>query len=372
MSGFRIALVAVATRSHLGQAAVLAETLERVHPGVSRTLFLVEPEIRETDTGCGWNVCAAETLKVPDCPRFFFQYKPFQLCCALKPYAMDAVLDDSAVEGAVYLDTDLYAVAPFLDVVWNTWQREDVGLTPHLKTAQTDHRLARFLRYGSYNAGFLAVRNRPNGRAFLRWFQKCVERECVRDVRKGLFDDQRWLDLAAAVCAGVVPIRDAGLNVGPWNKRELRFERRGEAIWVNGEEPLRLLHLTSRDHPFFESSEASSKSVSIFEPLLAQYHVALERAEARFPPSERYGYGTYRDGTPIGPAEREAVRQGVVQAADPFAVPEQVKTAARQVSMPVDWREENIAVDQLLRLRAHPIIGRVWRFWKCWINHDLP
>jgi hypothetical protein len=27
---------------------------------------------------------------------------------------------------------------------------------------------------------------------------------------------------------------------------------------------------------------------------------------------------------------------------------------------------------RLRRIRAHPVIGRVWRFWKRWVNHDLP
>jgi hypothetical protein len=50
-----------------------------------------------------------------------------------------------------------------------------------------------------------------------------------------------------------------------------------------------------------------------------------------------------------------------------------VETAAAGLTPPAGSRAEALAADlQLRRLRAHPVIGRVWRFWKQWVNHDLP
>jgi len=364
--------VAIATRSHLGQAMVLAESLKQVHPEAPRTLFLVEPEVREHDRDCGWTVRPVAELNVPDGSRFFFQYTAFQLCCALKPFAIEAVLKGPKTDGAVYLDTDFYAVAPFLDLVWEGWQQGDVGLTPHLKSDQYESRLHRFLRFGSYNAGFLAVRNGPTGHRFLKWFQKRLERHCIRDFRRGIFDDQKWLDLAVSICEGIVLLRSPGLNVGPWNREELWFEGQGEDLIVKGRERLRLLHFTTREEQAFLGERTPSEKTAALKPILVRYRHAIQKALERFPPSEPYGYGFYRDGTPIEPMEREAVRKGLVTVPDPFSSPAEVKAAVSRVAVPPDWQSEKMALQEMIRLRAHPVIGRVWRFWKRWINHDLP
>lgn len=99
MSRTTIHFVAIATRSHLAQAAVLAQSLHRVHPDVPRTLFLVEPTIEPCDTDSGWSIRLASQLPLPEPRRFMFQYTPFQLCCALKPFALEAVMPESQKGG---------------------------------------------------------------------------------------------------------------------------------------------------------------------------------------------------------------------------------------------------------------------------------
>jgi len=373
MSRSTIHFVAIATRSHLAQAAVLAQSLDRVHPDVPRTLFLVEPTIEPHDADSGWCLRLASELPLPEPRRFLFQYTPFQLCCALKPFALEAVMPESQEEGAVYLDTDLYATASFLDVVEQTWALGDVALTPHLKSDSSPSVPSRLLRYGAYNAGFLAVRATERGRRFLHWLQKRLLRECIRDIRRGLFDDQKWLDLAAAVCEGVVPIRCAGLNVGHWNRYELQFDARPEeGIRINGREPLRLLHLSKWDKGYRLESHSLREADSPLRPIFLMYQEELHAARQRFPPSAPYGYGMFHDGAPIEPIHREAVRLGLVQVSDPFMARSEVEMAARKVPVPPSWREERMALGELARLRAHPVIGRVWRLWKRWVNHDLP
>jgi hypothetical protein len=119
-----------------------------------------------------------------------------------------------------------------------------VWLTPHLHKLSPAPAFPTFLLTGSYNAGFIAVRNAVDGRQFLSWLQARVARECVRDFSSGLFVDQKWLDLAAAVCPGVRPLRYPGLNAGHWNLHEFSFETRGDDVLIDGVVRLALFHFS--------------------------------------------------------------------------------------------------------------------------------
>lgn len=368
-----IRLVTICTRSRLAEAAVFAGSLDRVHPGVPRTLYLAEREVTAEDRACGWTVRPASALPVPDPERFLFQYMPLQLCCALKPFALEAELREPGAAGAVYVDGDMLALAPFLDGVEAAWREADVWLTPHLRKplpASNDYPL---LRMGAYNAGFMAVRGASDGLSFLRWLQPRLARDCVRDLEHGLFDDQKWLDLAA-VCPGVRPWRQAGINVGHWNLHEHVFaDQAGGGILMDGTTPLALFHFSGLTPEALSRHAVSAPVPPPIQALAGRYRAELSEKRARFPGDARYSFGGFDDGSLILPVHREAVRQGSVKTVRPFGARAEVEAAATGMCPPAGSYEEAAAGDiQLRRLRTHPVIGRVWRFWKRWVNHDLP
>jgi hypothetical protein len=370
----RIRLVTVCTRSRLAEAAVLARSLEAVHPGVPRLLVLVEREKLPSDEACGWDIRLAESLPIPNGPRFLFQYPPFELCCALKPFALDAALRLPETGGAVYLDGDMFALAPFLDLIEAAWVDADVWLTPHLHTGAPAPDYEPFHHLGSYNAGFQAVANRPDGLRFLQWFQERLARDCMQDFRNGLFVDQKWLDLAAATCSGVRPLAYRGINTGHWNLHEHQFEERANgAIWMDGSVPLALFHFSGLASDVLSRYGTLATTSSAILALADRYRRALAAQAARFPVDAPYTFGRFSDGSPVLPAHREAVRLGKTLAPDPFRARAEVEHAAVGVTPPVPNCAKGLEADlHLRRLRAHPVIGRVWRFWKHWVNHDLP
>ncbi len=369
-----IRLITIGTRSRLAEAAVLADSLDRVHPGVARVLYLAEREVTEDDRACGWTVKPAADLPLPEPERFLFQYAPLQLCCALKPFALETELREPGTAGAVYVDGDMLALAPFLDLVEAAWRDADVGLTPHrrkpLPAAAHEYPL---LRMGAYNAGFMAVSNAPDGLRFLSWLQQRFARDCVRDIQNGLFDDQKWLDLAAAVCPGVRPLRYAGINAGHWNLHEFAFEEKKDGILIDGAVRLALFHFSGLTPEALSKHAPSAPVPPPIEALAGRYREALAAKRARFPSDGRYSLGCFEDGAPILPVHREAVRQGRAKTDRPFEARAEVEAASAGLTPPAGTYEEAAAADlQLRRLRAHPVIGRVWRFWKRWVNHDLP
>ncbi len=368
-----VRFVTVSTRSRLAEAAVLAASLEAVHPGVGRLLFLAEREVRPSDRSCGWEVRPVAALPLPEPARFLFQYPAFELCCALKPYALEAGLAGGERGGAVYLDGDMLALAPFLDLVEAAWQDADVWLTPHLRTLKPSVSFPTLLQTGAYNAGFLAVRDGVDGRRFLRWFQERTARDCIQDFREGLFVDQKWLDLAAAVCPGVRPLRYPGINVGHWSLHEFTFEEQASgAILVDGKERVDLFHFSGLGERSLSRHSTLPVPAAIGR-LAAGYREKREAQRVRFGAQEPYTLGLFADGATILPAHREAVRTGRCEAADPFSARDTVERDSVGAAPPARSGEAVFEADrQLRRLRVHPVIGRVWRFWKQWVNHELP
>ena len=110
-------------------------------------------------------------------------------------------------------------------------------LTPHLTERLDDGRqpteLA-ILQSGSYNLGFIALRRTEETRRFVEWWQRKLVRDCVVDIPRGLFTDQKWIDLVPGMYESVSIVRDPGWNVAYWNLNHRAVARDGRRVRVNG------------------------------------------------------------------------------------------------------------------------------------------
>jgi hypothetical protein len=77
-----------------------------------------------------------------------------------------------------------------------------------------------FLQSGTYNGGFVGVRECASSRRFLEWWQDRLRTHCRHAVREGMHYDQRWLDFAPALVEDLYLVRHSGYNVAYWNLHE--------------------------------------------------------------------------------------------------------------------------------------------------------
>ena len=189
-------------------------------------------------------------------------------------------------------------------------------IAPHLTGALDDGKhpseLA-ILQSGTYNLGFIALRNSEESRRFVAWWQGKLLRDCVVDIPRGLFTDQKWIDLVPGMYGDVTIERDSGWNVAYWNLAHRNIVASGDGHHVNGR-PLLFFHFSG----FVPGARLLSKHQDRFtlenvspamRALADEYAADLQRAGAEECARIPYAFGRFPGGEPISDLVRRCYRQ---------------------------------------------------------------
>jgi hypothetical protein len=239
--------------NYLPKARVLAESLKRQHPEAGFHLVV-------SDELPAWLVQApapfdsiihVEQLPLPQIKGWIFQHTLVELCTAVKGEACRWLADRYPEEPLFYFDPDIVVLGR-LDSLLAQLHHADILLTPHLLEpdeeldAVLDNEVCA-LKHGIYNLGFLGLAPTPEGRRFIDWWAQRLNTLCYAEIDRGLFTDQRWVDLAPAFFPTVGVVRDPGCNVATWNlpRRQVTGSVAG-GLQVNGH-PLCFFHFSGFD-----------------------------------------------------------------------------------------------------------------------------
>jgi hypothetical protein len=232
----------IVTPDHVARARVLARSLREHHPHARCTALVVGDAPASSEP---FEVLGIEALDCPPLEEMLAAYEPFALVCALKPWLLSRLLEQSPA--VLYLDSDLRLYAP-LDDAFAAAQSHGLVLTRHLlgplprdgrHPSEEDILVA-----GSFNGGFLGV-GRDAGH-FLDWWAERTAQECTIDPARGLFLDQRWLELAPNLVPDAAVLRDPGCNAGFWDVPNRPLTGAPGAYSVAGV-PLRCFHFSGFD-----------------------------------------------------------------------------------------------------------------------------
>jgi hypothetical protein len=324
-----VAFVTIIAKNYLSHARVLMASVEEHHPDSPRLVVLAdETEDYFDPTQERFQVILSSELDLPGSAWFPFRYNTIELTTAVKPFAMRKALERLGVESVIYLDADIRLFAP-LDPVLAALGEASILLTPHLLSrvdadeASVERQL---LRTGAYNLGFIAVRADAATESFLSWWSDRLAEQCVVDMQKGLFVDQKWGDLVPAMFAGVRILREPGLNVAWWNLQERPVSLEGGSYRAAGD-PLYFFHFSGFDpeRPKSLSKHASGDRGAVLgqaRQLLAGYAQLLLSNDYRESKPWPLAYERFRDGSAIPAAARKvlelepALRQAID---DPFS-----------------------------------------------------
>ena len=207
----------------------------------------------------------------------------------------------------IYLDPDI-AVFATLEHVTALLEQHPVILTPHLTSPEktlvgvVENEIGS-LKHGSYNLGFIAVRNSDEGRRFAEWWQERLLTFCYDDIPAGLFTDQKWCDLVPSLFPGVQILRDPGYNVAGWNLSSRKIEIDADGTFLAAGVPLRFFHFTKLNSVGEALIQRHSQNDAAFE-LVRWYRERLERAPRRSLPPGFWAFANFKDGEAIQQRQR--------------------------------------------------------------------
>jgi glycosyltransferase involved in cell wall biosynthesis len=325
----RVAVCTIIAKNYLPFARVLMSSVKEHNPEVLRIVILVDqPEKYFDPAEEDFDVILSEQLEIPNSRWFHFKYSLLELSTAVKPYALDFLFHAYGLQKLIYLDPDI-KVYDSLGPIFRELGRHSVLLTPHL-TAVLDDDLRPgeldILRAGVYNLGFIGLSAGQPAFQFLKWWQQKLYDQCVVDLARGLFVDQRWMDLAPGLFPGVGITREPRYNVAYWNLANRRVEKLGDKFTVNGS-PLCFFHFSGFDpedpEPFSRHQNRHRLSaLGDCRSLVLQYREELLAQGFRACRKWPYAYGHFRNGFPIPDTGRPAHHEhpGIMEEVeDPFS-----------------------------------------------------
>ncbi len=239
----------IGAKNFTAYAKTLYESLKKYHPGIEFIYFLCDGLHPEYDLqSLPFKVIQLDELDIPKREEMAQRYNITEFNTAIKPYAFSHLFKKLGRQNVVYLDPDIILLSPLQEVWQEFSQGAECVLTPHiLEPAEKVHFTDKnFLQYGIFNLGFIGLRNTPEVRRIVEWWERRLVYGCTIDLAKGLFVDQKWVDLFPAFIKNVSILHHPGYNVAYWNlpQRKIRFS---EGSWYANNQPLRFVHFSGHE-----------------------------------------------------------------------------------------------------------------------------
>lgn len=241
------AAITIISKNYFSFAKTLAESYKKYHPQNDFIIVLVdqaEGYVPQT-LDCGAEIVEISKIGLPDLANFIYRYSIMELNTAVKPFALDHFFSSRSYDTLLYIDPDIWIFHPLTEV-YSALENASVVLTPHMREPYYDsyHPTdTSILQSGTYNLGFLGLKRGSESRLLLDWWMAKLYRDCVVDIPKGLFVDQKWMDLVPGFIQKHKIIYHPGYNVAYWNLHERRISY-DAGTWVVEGKPLVFFHFS--------------------------------------------------------------------------------------------------------------------------------
>jgi hypothetical protein len=196
-----------------------------------------------------FDILPCDQIGIPDLNEIALKYTIAEFNTALKPFYYQYLFKkypDAAY--ITFLDPDMlvYRQLTELEEGHRQW---DIILTPHILEPQVlDGKSPDEISYlstGTFNLGFLSLRKSDNTLRMLDWWAERLRHFCYFDFQKGLFVDQKWMNLVPVFFESVYILKHYGYNVAYWNLQERTLTAENGEWKINGSYPLTIYHFSS-------------------------------------------------------------------------------------------------------------------------------
>lgn len=270
----KTAFCTISTHSHVFKSKAM---LESVRSQTKTDLFcLITDEIPTEDVGDGIHWQGLDVLNGLHAKSIVEKYSGNSLRWACKPLYLEYLLKQG-YDAVIYGDNDLYfyASADFLFEKLNT---SDIILTPHFYLVdyeKNQDQLEANFRVGLFNAGFIGVSK--NALTALNWWAGCCKYNVKQAAHRGLFDDQKYLDLFPILFDGVEILKHRGCNVAAWNQTTSQRSVQDGKVVLCASFPLVFIH-----YNIFTIRGITEGSDFLLLPCLDMYEKVLQRHKPEY------------------------------------------------------------------------------------------
>lgn len=262
-------LFTISTSSHLFKSFALRDSLAIF--GYSLKILLVDGNAEDkTDA----DVLLLQEIQSELVDKIKQKYKshPDKLRWALKPAVANYLLENGS-EKVIYIDNDIYFFqSP--EFLFEKLEQSDFLLTPHFypsDSTKNQNWLEANFRVGLYNAGFFGATK--NAILILEWWANCCLYEMKKAFWRGLYDDQKYLDLVPVIFDKVEVMKHSGCNLAGWND---------EHFQVNSQEVIFIHFAELTMEKFSQSNHSLSANYQTYIQSLKHYNPHFQWRKRRF------------------------------------------------------------------------------------------
>jgi hypothetical protein len=196
-----------------------------------------------------FEVLPCDQIGIPDLEEISLKYTIAEFNTALKPFYFQYLFNKYPdAEYITFLDPDMLVYRQLTELE-EGHRQYDIIMTPHILEPQVlDGKHPDEISYlstGTFNLGFLSLRKSANTLRMLEWWAERLRHFCYFDFQKGLFVDQKWMNLAPVFFDSVYVLRHYGYNVAYWNLQERTLSKENGVWTINKTYPLTIYHFSS-------------------------------------------------------------------------------------------------------------------------------
>lgn len=296
---------------------VLAKSVKEHIPDALFVVCLVESHVLEDAAKFAhFDECIlAKDLGWDNFDAFIFRHSIVEASTAVKGRLLLHLMERFQSEDTfIYLDPDVKVYSDFIELR-ELMREQTLILAPHLLRPGNIEMEISSLAHGCYNLGFIALRRSDNAHAFLSWWAERLFSFCYDDKSKGLFTDQRWIDLAPCFF-DVHVLKHHGYDFATWSLMGCELIKKQEGILVNGD-PLRFIHFSGFDNGTIDAVMTrwmdDDENRAIFTELYKEYASELQAYDKKQLSQTPWSYATYTSGEIIDSKARKRYREHDVQ-----------------------------------------------------------
>ena len=274
----------ISTFSHLYKVYALAESLKGLRQEFLLHVLIIDEAADISFENCRFLKISQLELEEGPVPAVSkYRRDKDKLRWALKPVLMKHLLGKSDIEKIIYLDNDLFFYSEY-QFLFDLLEAHSFILTPHYyknDPEKDQNMLEANFRVGMFNAGFVGA-NR-NGRDTLQWWADCCEYRCEKNNFRGLFDDQKYLDLIPVMEESAHIVRHRGCNIAGWNIELCKREMVNGEIKIDNEFPVVFVHFNA-----YTIRKILQGEDVLLAPLYEQYEAVLKKYNPRLKRNELF------------------------------------------------------------------------------------